>query len=133
MTKSDRELIERLQVDARNIQTDCGMNGDTDPRWQVGERIFAAASAIARLSAGRGWRTDFENAPKDEIIWVWCPARDGLSAMTSLCQWHEDAGFCVDEIREPTLWQLLQEPASPSEQGEEKVDGVLSDREEGRT
>lgn len=24
--------------------------------------------------------------------------------MVLICQWHEDAGFCIDELRTPTLW-----------------------------
>jgi hypothetical protein len=50
-------------------------------------------------------------APKDgtEII-VYCPPAHGLPHMASICAWHEDAGFCVDELREPTMWTYL--PAS---------------------
>ena len=46
-----------------------------------------------------------ETAPKDgtEII-VYCPPAHGLPHMVSFCAWHEDAGFCVDELREPSLW-----------------------------
>jgi hypothetical protein len=44
-------------------------------------------------------------APKDgtEII-VYCPSAHGLNHMVSVCAYHEDAGFCVCELREPILW-----------------------------
>ena len=51
-----------------------------------------------------------ETAPKDRPIVVYAPARDGLPEMASICQWHEDAGFCIDEIREPTHW--VEKPAT---------------------
>ena len=46
-----------------------------------------------------------ETAPKDgtEII-VYCPSAHGIQHMASVCAYHEDAGFCVDELREPTIW-----------------------------
>ena len=51
-----------------------------------------------------GW-LPMDAAPKDgkEII-VYCPPAHGLNHMASVCAYHEDAGFCVDELREPTLW-----------------------------
>ena len=54
-----------------------------------------------------GW-LPIESAPKDgtEII-VYCPPAHGLNHMASVCAWHEDAGFCVDELREPALWVPL--------------------------
>jgi hypothetical protein len=33
----------------------------------------------------------------------------GLSPFFSVCAWHEDAGFCTDEIREPIYWWPLPE------------------------
>lgn len=51
-----------------------------------------------------GWMP-IETAPRDgnEII-VYCPPAHGLPHMASVCAYHEDAGFCVDELREPSLW-----------------------------
>ena len=60
----------------------------------------------------RVWNSPYANdwrpistAPKDgtEII-VYCPPAHGLNHMASVCAWHEDAGFCVCELREPSLW-----------------------------
>ena len=54
-----------------------------------------------------GWMP-IETAPKDgsEIV-VYCPDIHGLGHMASLCAWHADAGFCVDELREPKFWMTL--------------------------
>lgn len=55
------------------------------------------------------WR-HISTAPTDgTLILVWAPAAHGLPAMYSLCAWHPDAGFCIDELREPTHWQPLPE------------------------
>lgn len=50
-----------------------------------------------------------DTAPKDgtEVI-VYCPPNQhGLAHLVSICSWHEDAGWCVCELREPTLWTSL--------------------------
>lgn len=84
----------------------------------AGRALHDAADLIERLRAqAPGWR-GMESAPKEEIIWVWCPPYAGLDALTSLCQWHEDAGFCVDKLRTPTAWQILPIPSPPAEGGE---------------
>lgn len=51
------------------------------------------------------WR-EMASAPKNEVILVYCPPYAGLDPLVSLCRWHEDAGFCVDELRTPYLWTL---------------------------
>lgn len=48
-----------------------------------------------------------EEAPKDRQIVVYAPPYQDLESIVSKCQWHEDAGFCIDELRQPTLWQDL--------------------------
>lgn len=49
-----------------------------------------------------------ETAPKDGSLFVvWCPGYLDLPQMVSLCAWHPDAGFCVDELRQPELWTPL--------------------------
>lgn len=55
-----------------------------------------------------------ESAPTDgTLILVWCASRDGLPAMYSLCRYHPDGGFCVDELRYPTYRMEL--PEAPNE------------------
>jgi hypothetical protein len=46
-----------------------------------------------------------DSAPKDgsEII-VYAPSVHGLPSMVSKCAWHPDAGFCIDELRQPEYW-----------------------------
>jgi len=56
-------------------------------------------------------------APRDRPIIVYCPPRDGLQAMASICQWHPDAGFCVDELRDPTCWTEIPNPMEEQEKG----------------
>jgi hypothetical protein len=46
-------------------------------------------------------------APKDEAILVYCPEYQGLPELISMCLYHKDAGFCVDELRTPTHWMHL--------------------------
>jgi hypothetical protein len=54
------------------------------------------------------------SAPRDGSLFLaWAPADHGLPAMHSLCAWHPDAGFCVDELREPTHWMPLPAPPDP--------------------
>ena len=57
-----------------------------------------------------------ETAPRDRTILVCAPGNDPrfwshLPNLICTCRWHEDAGFCVDEVREPTHWMPL--PADP--------------------
>jgi hypothetical protein len=61
---------------------------------------------------GLGWQP-IATAPKDRLILLWAPGIYDLSAMYSLCMWHEDAGFCIDELRVPTHWMPL--PQAPGE------------------
>ena len=91
-----------LESAARNYAT-----GFSDA--QIVEGAFAPIEA--RVCE---WQS-IETAPRDgtEII-VYCPPAHGLRHMASVCAWHEDAGFCVDELREPTLWQPLP-PAERSD------------------
>ena len=73
-----------------------------------------AEDRLARMACSAGW-LPIDAAPKDgtEII-VYCPPAHGLNHMASVCAYHEDAGFCVDELREPTLWIPLPNEPSPS-------------------
>lgn len=49
-----------------------------------------------------------ETAPKDgSLIFVYAPGREGLLWLMCPCAYHPDAGFCVDELREPTHWRPI--------------------------
>ena len=51
-----------------------------------------------------------ETAPKDREILVYAPAYQDLRPLISVCKWHESAGFCIDELRQPAHWMELPEP-----------------------
>ena len=53
-----------------------------------------------------------ETAPKDgTIIIVFAPGKElGLPDFVGLCSWHEDAGFCICELRNPTHWMPFYLP-----------------------
>ncbi len=55
------------------------------------------------------WWHPIHTAPHDRRIVVYAPSAHGLPAMVSMCEWHPDAGFCVDELREPTHWTEIPE------------------------
>lgn len=73
-------------------------------------RIFAqhtAADMVVEIV--EDWQP-IETAPHDKLILVYAPGAQDLPSITCTCMWHEDAGFCVDELREPTHWMPLPEP-----------------------
>ena len=78
------------------------MNGDGDPHRHAMRAALEAAERVA-------WR-DIAEAPDDRQVAVWCPAREGLDELMSFCRYHPDAGFCVDELREPTLYRIVEPP-----------------------
>lgn len=73
-------------------------------------RIFAQhAAADMVVEIVEDWQP-IETAPHDKLILVYAPGAQDLPSITCTCMWHEDAGFCVDELREPTHWMPLPEP-----------------------
>ena len=77
------------------------------PDYKSTPKLPATEEQIARRSAAAcsaGW-LPIDSAPTDgtEIV-VYCPPAHKLNHMASVCTYHDDAGFCVDELREPTLW-----------------------------
>ena len=78
------------------------LNGTaTDMHHRIARAVISAIAASLRAQGA--WQP-IETAPQDRPIVVYAPARDGLQEMASICQWHPDAGFCIDELREPTHW-----------------------------
>ena len=63
-----------------------------------------------------GWKPIDANTPRHREILVYCPPRpdEDLPYLVSVCKWHPDAGFCVDELREPTLYQDIHLPYQES-------------------
>ncbi len=56
------------------------------------------------------WRP-MVRAPRDRLILAYCPEYEGLPEMLAVCKWHDMAGFCVDELRSPTLFAEIPMPA----------------------
>lgn len=56
------------------------------------------------------WIPIDENTPKDVEIVVYAPSYQDLDHMVSICKFHESAGFCINELRQPTHWMPLPEP-----------------------
>jgi hypothetical protein len=66
------------------------------------------------------WRP-IEEAPKDGTgIIVFAAPAHGLEGFVTFCRWHESAGFCVDELREPTDWQPLPDPPAHEAQSQQE-------------
>ena len=59
---------------------------------------------LLSLQPDQAYWQPMDTAPKDQEIVVYCPEVHGLPRMVSLCSYHEAAGFCCDELREPLYW-----------------------------
>jgi len=81
------------------------------------ERGFLSAALAAAEAAA--WQP-IETALRDRMILVYAPAYEGLPEIVGPCRWHEDAGFCVDELRFPTLWRLMPAPPTAISMGSMK-------------
>ena len=103
-----RAALERL-LRAKNEKD---AHGDT-PVYQA-LKAGAWDEARAVLSASQPspspWRL-IETAPTDgTVVLVFAAERDGLAAFQCTAAYHEDAGWCVDELREVTHWMPLPPP-----------------------
>jgi len=133
---TDRSKI--IEVMARGIcrrRLDDNIVGDVsedeirayvDETWRLFESDASAALTAYEshlqakgLAVVPGWQP-IESAPTDILILVYCPSYQGLNAIVCCCQWHEDAGFCVDELRSPSHWTPL--PAPPTNSTKEESD-----------
>ena len=55
--------------------------------------------------------TDTDKPWDERRFWLlYAPEREGLPAMQSVCRYHDDAGWCIDELRTATHGQPLPEP-----------------------
>lgn len=87
---------------------------DLAARVTVAGRSMTVAELIAAHERAQ-WQP-IETAPRDgSAVWVYAAPRDGLSGFQCWCVWHQDAGWCVDELRIVTHWRPLPEPPAPTE------------------
>ena len=67
------------------------------------------ARAALKAAEAVAWQP-IADAPDDRQVAVWCPAREGLDELMTFARHHPDAGFCVDELREPTHFRIVEPP-----------------------
>lgn len=101
-TVSTAEELVELALDYEN-----GLAAETSSQWR---KTAFYLRELAALKSQQGWQ-DIATAPRDREIAVYAPVYQDLQSMVSKCQWHEDAGFCIDELREPKLW--IELPKGP--------------------
>ncbi len=83
---------------------------EANPRWV---NAAAAVRALHDTPPQPGWR-DIASARRDgTFVWVWAAPYDTLPGFVEYARYHEDAGWCVDELRNVTLWQPAQQPPAP--------------------
>lgn len=116
-----RTAFEHERSLARDGDGDWYAAGKRDGAINIATAIRALATPVAVPEGAGGeeqarWRPISE-APKDGTVFIAYSqeARPGglepLPPFVSLCSWHEEAGFCTDELREPTHFVLL--PTAP--------------------
>ena len=82
-----------------------------DP-WQYENQQDLLNAILKKCHELNTWLPIDENTPKDIEI-VALPKFDeatdfqDLGHMASICKFHESAGFCIDELRQPTHWMPL--------------------------
>jgi hypothetical protein len=81
-------------------------NGVNDGIGLVALHIVDAIKGDAVAAMTPRWMP-IETAPRDEAVLVYAPCREDLGPIVTMCLYHPDAGWCVDEIREVTHWMLV--------------------------
>ena len=105
------EIFERWDKDMRSGKLLTALEGRVLGYDRRVNRIRHALAIFAD-SQRDPWST-MQSAPKDRWIIVYAPGGDlGLDDIVGPCLWHEDAGFCVDELRQPAMWREM--PLGPS-------------------
>lgn len=73
------------------------------------------ARAALEAAEAAAWEV-METAPRDREVWYYAPPSDELPSLLGRVKYHPDAGFCVDEFREPTHWRPLPTPPEISDE-----------------
>lgn len=76
-----------------------------------------SANECAKHLLSLGWTlhewSDISKAKQDGtryLMWSEDVRNVGLPPFMSVCAWHPEAGFCTDELREPTKFMELPSP-----------------------
>ena len=86
-----------------------GMFLTPNPREETDRRL--AAMIVSPWQPIETIPTDADKPWDERRFWLlYAPEREGLPAMQSVCRYHADAGWCVDELRTATHGQPLPEP-----------------------
>lgn len=57
-----------------------------------------------------------DTAPRDgTVVLIYAPPHAGLGDIICKASWHEDAGWCVDELRDVTHWMPMPSPPAMKE------------------
>lgn len=108
--KGNRELSEAATTGKTHAAVVAAM------RLHCADELEATLAALATSSppVPQGWRP-IDTAPQDGTLFLaYAPSYAGLPAMQSLCAWHSDAGFCIDELRTASYWMPLPMPPGVS-------------------
>lgn len=109
-TKALNVELHRLRETARFFLTlvDTYTSG---PTYQSAREALLSALSAPKAATTDSWQP-IETAPTDEtLILVYAPgALEGLPDLICPCAYHQDAGFCVCELRQPTHWMPLPSP-----------------------
>ena len=89
-------------------------------RWPQVSPSLDLIRAVLEAADRAAWSTDMEAAPRDQLLIVETDSAHGLSPFVTVCKWHPDAGFCVDELRDVIRWRPL--PALPKSAEQEAGD-----------
>ena len=86
-------------------------HGDNMKALDLARALIAEATARERERCAR-WRP-IETAPRDgTLCMVWAAPYQDLNGFVTWCAYHEDGGWCIDELRKVTHWMPL--PDGPS-------------------
>ena len=116
MQKSQIKVLQEILGDLLSWAAE--LAGDTTDEDQRDFEVSSVERALAVLSASQPapspWRL-IETAPTDgTVVLVFAAERDGPAAFQCTAAYHEDAGWCVDELREVTHWMPL--PPAPQKE-----------------
>lgn len=75
-----------------------------------GDTYIGSMIAVLEAADAAAWEP-IETAPTDgTLVIVYAAPRDGLRGFVTCVAYHEDAGWCVDDIRYATHWRQLPTP-----------------------